>query len=73
MTGSEIPLCAKILAVADVFDALISKRCYKPAMPIEQAFAIIREETGTHFDVDVANAFLDSKDEIERYLSECME
>lgn len=73
LTGSEIPLCAKILAVADVFDALISKRCYKPAMPIEQAFAIIREETGTHFDVDVANAFLDSKDEIERYLSECME
>lgn len=70
LKGVEIPLCAKILAVADVFDALISKRCYKEAMPLEKAFAIIQEETGTHFDVDVANAFLDSKDEIEEYLRE---
>lgn len=44
-------------AVADVFDALISKRCYKDAMPFEKAYAIIREESGTHFDPAVVEAF----------------
>ena len=56
--GEEIPLCARIMAVADVFDALTSKRCYKSAMPLEKAYAIIREESGTHFDPVVAEAFL---------------
>lgn len=44
-------------AVADVFDALTSKRCYKNAMPLEKAYAIIREESGTHFDPAVVEAF----------------
>lgn len=57
--GEEIPLCARIMAVADVFDALTSKRCYKSAMPLEKAYAIIREESGTHFDPIVAEAFLE--------------
>lgn len=57
--GEEIPLCARIMAVADVFDALTSKRCYKEAMPLEKAYAIIREESGVHFDPVVADAFLD--------------
>lgn len=57
--GEEIPLCARIMAVADVFDALTSKRCYKEAMPLEKAYAIIREESGVHFDPVVAEAFLD--------------
>lgn len=57
--GEEIPLCARIMAVADVFDALTSKRCYKEAMPLEKAYAIIREESGIHFDPVVADAFLD--------------
>lgn len=68
ISGDEIPLCARILAVADVFDALASKRCYKEPMPLDKAFAIIKEETGPHFDVDVAQAFLDSRDEIEKII-----
>ena len=57
ISGEEIPLCARIMAVADVFDALTSKRCYKNAMPLEKAYAIIREESGTHFDPTVVEAF----------------
>lgn len=66
MTGEEIPLCARILAVADVFDALVSKRCYKEPMPVDKAFKIIEEETGNHFDSDIAKAFLDSRAEVEK-------
>lgn len=58
ISGAEIPLCARIMAVADVFDALTSKRCYKDAMPLEKAYAIIREESGTHFDPAVVEAFM---------------
>ena len=68
--GEDIPLCAKILAVADVFDALISKRCYKEPMPLDKAFTIIAEERGSHFDTDVANAFLESRSEIEQFINE---
>ncbi|MCM1050174.1 MAG: HD-GYP domain-containing protein [Clostridiales bacterium] len=57
ISGEEIPLCARIMAVADVFDALTSKRCYKSAMPLEKAYAIIREESGTHFEPAVVEAF----------------
>ena len=57
ISGEEVPLCARIMAVADVFDALTSKRCYKSAMPLEKAYAIIREESGTHFDPAVVEAF----------------
>ena len=57
ISGTEIPLCARIMAVADVFDALTSKRCYKNAMPLEKAYAIIREESGTHFDPVVVETF----------------
>ncbi len=57
ISGEKIPLCARIMAVADVFDALTSKRCYKNAMPLEKAYAIIREESGTHFDPAVVEAF----------------
>ncbi len=47
----------KDVAVADVFDALTSKCCYKNAMPLEKAYAIIREESGTHFAPAVVEAF----------------
>lgn len=62
--GEEIPLCARIMAVADVFDALTAKRCYKEAMPVEKAYSIIEEESGTHFDPVVAEAFLTSRKEV---------
>ena len=58
ISGNEIPLCARIMAVADVFDVLTSKRCYKSAMPLEKAYAIIKEESGIHFDPVVVDAFL---------------
>lgn len=57
LSGQDIPLCARIMAVADVFDALTSERCYKEAMPLEKAFGIMEEETGTHFDPAVMEAF----------------
>ncbi len=62
ISGEKIPLCARIMAVADVFDALTSKRCYKNAMPLEKAYAIIREESGTHFDPAVVEAFFSATD-----------
>lgn len=65
LAGNEIPLCARILAVADVFDAVSSKRCYKEAFSLDKSFAIIEEEMGSHFDEDVARAFLDSREEVE--------
>ena len=65
LKGDAIPLSARIMAVADVFDALISKRVYKKAMPIDRAFGIIREETGSHFDPVVVNAFFRARTKIE--------
>ena len=56
--AEQIPLSARITAVADVFDALMSPRVYKPAMPIEKVRAIITEGSGSHFDPVVAEAFL---------------
>ena len=50
LKGTDIPLSGRIVAVADVFDALSSKRVYKPAFPIDKCFAILEEESGTHFD-----------------------
>ena len=61
---NEIPLAARIMAIADVFDALISKRCYKEAIPMEEAFKIIENESGTHFDPKLVKVFLDNKDQI---------
>jgi HD-GYP domain-containing protein (c-di-GMP phosphodiesterase class II) len=67
-SGEDIPVCARIMAVADVFDALTSKRCYKSAMPLEKAYSIIREESGTHFDERVVDAFFAVTDKIETVL-----
>ena len=59
----DIPLCARIMAIADVYDALISERCYKKAMKPEEAFRIIEEESGTHFDPRLVKVFLNHKKE----------
>lgn len=58
LRGDDIPLSARLMAVADVYDALISRRVYKPAYPHERACAILREGRGTHFDPDLADAFV---------------
>lgn len=68
LRGEEIPLCARIMAVADVFDALISKRCYKKAMSVEKAYNIIEESSGSHFDPVVAQAFIRIRPRVEAYL-----
>jgi len=57
LSGESIPLPARLMAVADVFDALTSRRVYKPAMPFEQAAAIIENGAGSHFDPAVVDAF----------------
>ncbi len=63
LAGEEIPLSARVMAVADVFDALVSVRSYKKPFSFEQACDIIRKDAGTHFDPNVANAFLEGKEE----------
>ncbi len=55
---TEIPIAGRLMALADVYDALISKRVYKPPMPHEKAVAIIVEGKGKHFDPDMVDAFL---------------
>ena len=64
LKGEEIPLSARIMAVADVFDALVSRRSYKEGFPFEKAMAIIREGAGSHFDPNVAGALLNASDEV---------
>ncbi len=59
LAGEAIPLPARLMAVADVFDALISQRVYKSAMPMRQARDIILRERGRHFDPDIVDAFID--------------
>lgn len=56
--GEEIPLAARIVSVADVYDALVSERVYKPAFPHEQCVAMIREGAGTQFDPELVEVFL---------------
>jgi len=63
-SGDEIPIEARIVALADVFDALTTKRCYKPAFEVDVALDIIRKGTGTHFDPQVTRAFLGILEEV---------
>ena len=62
LSGEDIPLSARIMAVADVFDALVSTRSYKKGFPFEKAISIIEEGIGTQFDPQVARAFLNISD-----------
>ncbi len=63
--GATIPLVGRIVAVADVFDALTSARPYKPAWPVEHAVAYLREQAGRHFDPQCVAVFLDRFDEVQ--------
>jgi putative two-component system response regulator len=69
LVGEEIPLSARLMAVADVYDALISKRVYKPAFTHEQALDVMRKGRGSHFDPDVLDAFFDIESEFARIAS----
>lgn len=63
LAGEQIPLCGRIVAVADVYDALTSHRIYKPAYPHERAVQIIKDGSGSHFDPSLVRAFLKLENE----------
>ena len=63
LKGEEIPLASRIMAIADVFDALVSKRVYKEPIPAEEAFDVIVKEAGHHFDPDMIKVIITIKDE----------
>lgn len=66
LKGEDIPVSARVMAVADVYDALISRRVYKDSMGHDKAIAIMEDGRGTHFDPDVVDAFLSIQDEIKQ-------
>jgi putative two-component system response regulator len=66
LKGEDIPIEGRITAIADVFDALSSRRPYKPPYPIDKCFEIITAESGTHFDPSIVNVFLSQRDRIVR-------
>lgn len=66
LSGDDIPISARLMAVADVYDALISRRVYKQPMTHEKAVSIITEGRGTHFDPDMVDAFLELEQEFKK-------
>lgn len=64
LAGEDIPIEGRIVAIADVFDALTSQRPYKEAWPVQRAVELIRSERGKHFDPQLVDCFLDSLDAI---------
>ena len=68
LAGEDIPLSARIMAIADVFDALTSKRVYKDPMSFDKAVSIIKEDSGSHFDPKCVEAFLDSLKDVKGVL-----
>jgi putative two-component system response regulator len=67
LAGEAIPLSARLMALADVYDALISRRVYKAPMPRDKAVAIIREGRGKHFDPAIVDAFLEIEEEFHAF------
>lgn len=65
LKGEEIPLCARIMAIADVFDAISEKRCYRDALPLDECFKIIEEGRGTSFDPILVDVFLELRPQVE--------
>lgn len=70
LRGEEIPLAGRLMALADVYDALVCARVYKPAFGHEEVCEYIRQRSGTHFDPDVVAAFLARADEFARIAAE---
>lgn len=66
IAGEDIPLSARVMAVADVFDALVSKRSYKKPFSFEEAMKIITDGSGKHFDPLVVEAFVGAEEEVRR-------
>ena len=68
LAGEQIPLAARILAIADVFDALIAKRPYKESMSSDEVLTIMEQKRGTHFEPMLLDVFLDAKDELKELM-----
>ena len=64
LSGEEIPVSARIMAIADVYDALVARRAYKDSMTSADAFEIIESEAGSHFDPELVQIFVKSESEI---------
>ncbi|SHK56264.1 HD domain-containing phosphohydrolase [Fibrobacter sp. UWEL] len=73
LKGNEIPLEARIMAIADVYDALVSRRCYKEKMSYSEAFDIITSAMGTQFDPALKVPFINCHKELEAYYESCGE
>ncbi len=69
LKGDDIHIYGRITALADVVDALVSRRCYKEPWPFEDVVALVKEQRGKHFDPQVADAFLNSTDEYQEILA----
>lgn len=70
LSGTDIPLVARIVAIVDVFDALTNVRPYKAAWPVEEAVELLAREAGQHFDPDLVRLFLDMETEVRRVITE---
>ncbi|MBQ9438397.1 MAG: HD domain-containing protein, partial [Lachnospiraceae bacterium] len=70
LSGEDIPLSARIMAIADVFDALVSERIYKPPFSFEKALEIIKEDSGSHFDPKLVPIFLEHAKEIQAIMAD---
>jgi putative two-component system response regulator len=73
LRGDQIPISGRLMAIADVYDALISTRVYKPPLPHSDAVSIIREGRGKHFDPQIADAFLELQEEFLSIASEYLD
>ena len=68
LAGEDIPVIGRILAIADVFDALLSDRPYKKAWPLERALELMRNEAGSHFDPQLVRVFMNGIDEVKEIM-----
>jgi putative two-component system response regulator len=66
LSGDSIPISARLMAVADVYDALISRRVYKQPMPHDEAVKIMLEGKGQHFDPDMIDAFIQCQNQFKQ-------
>ena len=73
LSGYSIPLSARIMAVADVFDAISQKRCYRDAMPFNKCFEIISSGRGTDFDPEITDVFISLRPIIEQICTDFRE
>ena len=73
LAGEEIPLCARIMAVADVFDAVSRRRCYRDALPLQECCDIIARGRSQDFDPDIVDAFMMDTDKVEAIYARMMD